>query len=581
MLGLLDRSLGAKIIFWVSIALMFVLGFTTWFNIAYQTSNSKAQVMEAANLTTHSMMESLKALMLGGNQDLVQQAVSRVGQDLAGLSVVDWEGVVRRSGNDALVGHKFQLQGFDIQEVLKGKMLDGMRKGEKGKIYYTQLLPITAEKACYQCHESTLPVIGAIQVDLDWTVAQGRIDKVRNSNLISSISGLIIIIVLLIIMLTLMMVRPIDKLIVAANDLSSRAGDLTQKIAITTKDEIGRLAQAFNRIIDSMHDMVFQIRNTAEKTASSAQELSSSTQEMNASTQEISTAVQQVAKGATTQAERIEETFEIMEKASIALKQMVANAQSTTAAANQTTSRAETGRQSAQEAADKIGKLAATVTETTQIIQGLGEKSQQIGEITETITSIADQTNLLALNAAIEAARAGEAGRGFAVVAEEVRKLAESSAEAVRKIGGLIKSIQTETGKAVDSIEVSAKEVQEGRSQVSKIGDILNDINKAAKEANLLANEIAIAGQTQSQESERVVKAINEVAAIAKEFASTSEEVSSSTEEQTASMEEMAASAQELARISMDLKDLVGKFKLRSEEEKAGKNIEPATFKKK
>jgi methyl-accepting chemotaxis protein len=188
--------------------------------------------------------------------------------------------------------------------------------------------------------------------------------------------------------------------------------------------------------------------------------------------------------------------------------------------------------------------------------------SQQIGEITETITSIADQTNLLALNAAIEAARAGEAGRGFAVVAEEVRKLAEGSAEAVRKIGSLIRSIQSETNRAVNAIETSSKEVQEGKVHVAKIADVFIEINKAAEEANRMAVEVAAAGQARVSEVERVVKAINEVAAIAKESASTVQEVSSSTEEQTASMEEMSASAQELARLAMDLKEAVGKFKL-------------------
>ncbi len=567
MLDMLEKSLGAKIIFWVSLALICVFAFITWFNISYQTSSSKAQIKDSASLTCHTIMESLKSLMLGGNQDLVQRAVDKVGEDLAGLSIIDWEGVIQKSSNPALIKKKFQVQGLDGQEALKGKEWEGLRKNEKGKWVYTELLPITSEKECLQCHEAQYKVLGFIQSDLDWTGIQKKINQVVSSNILSSLLGLAVIIVLLIFMLRVMMVLPITTLTTAAAVLSSRAGDLTQKIAITAQDEVGKLGEAFNKIIDSMHDMVFQVRDTAEKTASSAQELSSSTEEMNASTQEISSVVQQVAKGAGTQSERIEEIVHTMEKALVALKQMVANAQSTSDAVNQTSTRAEGGRVSAQQAVDKIGLITNTVVETSKVIQSLGEKSQQIGEITETITSIADQTNLLALNAAIEAARAGEAGRGFAVVAEEVRKLAESSAEAVRKIGGLIRSIQTETSRAVGAIEASAKEVEEGRSQVSNIAGILADINKAAHDAKNFVAEISAAGQAQYQQTERIVKAINEVAAIAKEFASTSEEVSSSTQEQTASMEEMSASAQELARIAIDLKDMVDKFKLRSEKE--------------
>ncbi|MCU0650945.1 MAG: methyl-accepting chemotaxis protein, partial [Candidatus Omnitrophica bacterium] len=209
-------------------------------------------------------------------------------------------------------------------------------------------------------------------------------------------------------------------------------------------------------------------------------------------------------------------------------------------------------------------------TDTAQVIQKLGQMSQQIGEITETITSIADQTNLLALNAAIEAARAGEAGRGFAVVAEEVRKLAEGSAEAVRKIGGLIRSIQNETNHAVGSIDVSSKEVQEGKAQVTKISEVLNGITDAAKSASGVTAEIVAFGHQIILEVEHVVKSLNEVVKIARESASTAQEVTSSTEEQTASMQEMSASAQELARLSGDLMSVVSKFKLDVSEEKNG-----------
>jgi len=350
-------------------------------------------------------------------------------------------------------------------------------------------------------------------------------------------------------------------------------GDLSGKeMEVKGKDEIGALARAFKQMSQSLKEIVSQVRTNADKVASSAQEMSSSAEEMNATTQEVSTAVQKVNKGATTQAERIEETFETIEKTSASIKHMVANAQTASQAVGQTNMRAVSGRTTAQETVEKIDRLTATVGDAAKVIQNLGQMSQQIGEITETITSIADQTNLLALNAAIEAARAGEAGRGFAVVAEEVRKLAEGSAEAVRKIGGLIRSIQSETNRAVTTIETSSKEVQEGKIHVAKIADVFIEISKAAEEANKMANEVVVAGEARVIEVERVVKAINEVATIAKESAATVQEVSSSTEEQTASMEEMSASAQELARLAMELKEGVGKFKLEADEKKNNLN---------
>ena len=371
----------------------------------------------------------------------------------------------------------------------------------------------------------------------------------------------LVAVVLLSLFIASNMAKPILKLLGISEAIAK--GDLTTEVDVKSNDEIGNLAVAFKSMVMAMHDMVAQVLNMADQVASSAQQLSSSTEEMNASTQEVSTAIQHVAKGASTQASQVSETSNAIERSSETLKLVVSNAEATSNAVNQTSDRAQKGRVAAQEAVEKITRLSDTVVSTAKVIQGLGEKSQAIGEITETITSIADQTNLLALNAAIEAARAGEAGRGFAVVAEEVRKLAEGSAEAVRKIDKLIKSIQSETQEAVTAIQASSQEVQEGRTEVSKIADILGDINTAVQEVNSLANQISDAMNKQVGENEQVVKSVNEVANIAKESAATAEQVSSSTEEQTASMQEMSASAQELARISMNLKELVSKFKVR------------------
>ena len=364
--------------------------------------------------------------------------------------------------------------------------------------------------------------------------------------------------------------KPVKALIDTSVPISN--GDLTQRVAIKSKDELGLMANAFNDIVKTMNNIITQVRMSANKVASSAQEMSSSSEEMNATTQEVSTAITKVSKGAETQAQRIDETFETMEKASASIKQMVDNAQNANKTVTDASDTAMQGKKAADVAVAKIEQLTNAVTDTAQVIQKLGQMSQQIGEITETITSIADQTNLLALNAAIEAARAGEAGRGFAVVAEEVRKLAEGSAEAVRKIGGLIRSIQTETAHAVNAIDVSSKEVQEGKQQVTSISAVLNGITDAAKSASGVTSEIVAFGHQIIIEVEQVVKSLNEVVKIARESASTAQEVTSSTEEQTASMQEMSASAQELARLSADLMSIVGKFKLDNTEAAAASN---------
>ncbi|OQX87687.1 MAG: hypothetical protein B6D55_02625 [Candidatus Omnitrophica bacterium 4484_70.2] len=364
--------------------------------------------------------------------------------------------------------------------------------------------------------------------------------------------------------LSRMIVIPLIRMSTFAERVAKNA-DLTQKIDISTKDEIGQLANSFNKIIDSLYNIVRKIRDTADKVVASSEELSSFTEEVNASNQEVSTAVQQITKGTNIQSTKVDETFQIMERASTTLKQVVASAQSITAGVSDASSKAEGGRKAAEETVEKVTHLAETVDTTAKVIQGLGKMSQQIGEITETITSIADQTNLLALNAAIEAARAGEAGRGFAVVAEEIRKLAEGSAESVRKIGNLIKSIQMETNKAVGSIEESTIEVEKGKEAIGKIANSLVEINNAVREASVVTTQISHLIQEQIKENEKVNIAMKEVTSIAKESAASTQEVSSSIEEQTASVERIAVSTQQLTRLAAELMELVNQFKLKED----------------
>ena len=409
--------------------------------------------------------------------------------------------------------------------------------------------------------------------DFDWIIVasafEGDFLNTPRKRLIVSLgsAGIVVAIVgaLIIFFFSNLLVKPLSVVAGIAGQLASRAGDLTQKIEVFSHDEIGKVAEAFNSLVDSLHGMVLDVRVNADKVTSASQQLSSSTEEVNASTQEISAAIQQISKGAITQSERVEETLQIMETSANSLKQVGKNGEVVNSKMSEVREQAEKGQSSAEETAGRITQLSDTVIGTAEVMKVLGERSRQIGEITGTITSIADQTNLLALNAAIEAARAGEAGRGFAVVAEEVRKLAESSAGAVREIGGLINNIQTETNKAVSAIEVSTKEVREGKDRVVDITHLLIEITRRVQEADDFLREITAAINQQIQRIERVVDAVGEVAAVAKQTVGTVEEVTSSVEEQSATMEEVTTSAQELARLAMELREGISKFRLKED----------------
>ncbi|MDD5347316.1 MAG: methyl-accepting chemotaxis protein [Candidatus Omnitrophica bacterium] len=576
MLNFVTKSIGLKLTTWLTIGLICILSLITVMNIVSQDRTLLDGEKDTAKKLSNTVYTAIWYPMLTGDQDVIQRQFDQFAKEegVIEMELINDKGVIKRSTDRSSLNRKFDSvkqakeKVAHVEKALAGEGVEfsGLeerqeRKDAKGSAQvFTIVRPIKSDKACLGCHPKTLKVLGALRIVLDWTPVEQTQQLTKWRNIALSVGGLLLMGVLVVVLMNIMLSKPVGILI--GGTLPLAAGDLTQKISIRTQDELGRLGDAFNKIVNSLHGVVSQVRNSADRVASSAEEMSSSTEEMNATTQEVSAAIQKVSKGATTQAERLQETFETLEKTAQSIKQMVSNAQAANQAVSDTNVQAESSKGQAREAVEKIERLTNTVGDTAKVIQALGQMSQQIGEITVTITSIADQTNLLALNAAIEAARAGEAGRGFAVVAEEVRKLAEGSAEAVRKIGGLIRSIQSETNRAVNAIEMSSKEVQEGMSQVAKIAEVLAEISKVAQNGYRLTNEIAEAGQNRIVELERLVKAVNEVTDIAKESASTVQEASSSTEEQTASMEEMSASAQEFARLAIDLKEVVGKFKL-------------------
>lgn len=338
-------------------------------------------------------------------------------------------------------------------------------------------------------------------------------------------------------------------------------GDLTvESIKVTNKDEIGDLANSFNRMTDGLRDMIIKITEASQSVAAYSQELSASSEETTAAAEQVSKTILELSSGATAQSEELESTSSHLGQISATIQQTAANAESVANVSMMVSNTANQGVIEAENAVRKIDRVKQVSMETSDVINTLGKRSEEIGQIVYVIKSIADQTNLLALNAAIEAARAGEQGRGFAVVAEEVRKLAEQSSASTQQIEGLINDIQNETNRAINVIEAGGEEILEGVEAVNKSGKSFNDIVKEIEQVVEQIHEISSATEQIASESNEIVKSVDSIAAISQQTAASSQEVSAASEEQTASMEEVSSSAQELAHLAEELLETVSRF---------------------
>jgi methyl-accepting chemotaxis protein len=256
------------------------------------------------------------------------------------------------------------------------------------------------------------------------------------------------------------------------------------------------------------------------------------------------------------------ETSVTIDEMAKGIQQVAQNSMIATQSAEKTSISASSGGAAIEKTIDQMKVIEQKTDHTANIISELEGRSQQIGQIVEAITTIADQTNLLALNAAIEAARAGEAGRGFSVVAEEVRKLAEQSAQSAKEITELIHEIQERTNNAVSFMNDSKKEVKTGAEVANLAGDNFAEILTRVSEITNQIHEISAASQELTSGTDTVVMSARHTIKESEKAAEETQSISAATEQQSAAVEEIATASKHLADMAMELQNSILKFKV-------------------
>ncbi|MFZ5945908.1 MAG: methyl-accepting chemotaxis protein [Bacillota bacterium] len=339
-------------------------------------------------------------------------------------------------------------------------------------------------------------------------------------------------------------------------------GDLTKSITYVGQDELGDLAKTFNSMVRDLRSVVGHIIDASHQLAAASEELSSSSQQTAAAAEQVSKTISDVASGATEQSKSVNEASAVLDELSVGVRQVAQNVMAVNNSSNKARSAATMGQEDAALATVKMEQVQSSAEAAAKTIEELRVGSEKIGEIVDVIKGIAGQTNLLALNAAIEAARAGEQGRGFAVVAEEVRKLAEESRVSAETIANLINNIQIGTAKAVEAMNLGAKDVEEGVKTVRKSISAFNAINKEILEVSEQVEQVSAASQQMASGSEQVVVSMKNIEKLSGQMDAGAQEVAASVEEQTASMEAVASQAEELAKLAEQLQLTIAKFQI-------------------
>jgi methyl-accepting chemotaxis protein len=386
---------------------------------------------------------------------------------------------------------------------------------------------------CLQCHVvEEGAVIGAVTVSLDMTGEYAAMSKASAMLWIGQIAVQIVFFFVIgwIINQVTRPTRELQQIMLAMQ----ADGDLTRRVSVHSKDEVGQTAAAFNALIDNFTTIIRHVLDGVDK--------------INKTTSHIAATSSEVAGSSRAQSEAVSSTAAAVEEVTVSINSVAENTNVVRGLSEKSLQQTENGNRSVEEMVREIQSIESAVQQIALTANEFVASARTIANMTQQVKDIADQTNLLALNAAIEAARAGEQGRGFAVVADEVRKLAEKSAQSASEIDKVTSTLDEKSTRVEHAIASGVQSLATTHKHVEQMSVVLNEAGTAVKESNVGVGEIAVSVGEQGAASNEITRNIEQIARMA--------------EKNHAAIEQTAHDIAELERMGVDLQNAVARFKV-------------------
>lgn len=351
--------------------------------------------------------------------------------------------------------------------------------------------------------------------------------------------------------------------VLSSNAEKIAEGDLTiEQPVFQSKDEIGQLAESFNKMSSNLKVLIKDIQTDSKKLSSDSTVINGSIAEAKEGVQNIVNAIEQINQNCQESMQSSEDTAQAMNEMTQGILRMADNTTTIVNSTNDVNSVAHEGDKAVHSAVSQMHIIEEKIEQFATVIQELDTDSHEISQIMQLITGIAEQTNLLALNAAIEAARAGEAGKGFAVVADEIRKLADQTSHSASKVYELISKIQANTNTAVDSMAANKTEVHQGIILIEQVGTMFDQISNSINSLSVEIDELSSLSEQMSASAEEVTAAVHEIAQSSVHSAESADTVVNTSKDQLDGIQEISGATTRLSDMSKHLETSVQQFKI-------------------